>query len=110
MKNNLVALSIFFLGLCIVIGSWVISSGLGVKANVSRIQSVQQHQLLTQSELVNYLGISKEAIQKLTELPDDVDTTSGLPYIKIGEKFYYPKSAIDKWLLNVDLTTITINK
>jgi len=106
MKNNLVALSIFFLGVCIVIGSWIIPKGFNVQPNDSTIQAVQ-HQLLTQSELVNYLGLSKDEIQKLTELPDGDDSyTSELPHIKIGSKIYYPKSAIDKWLLNVELTTI----
>lgn len=106
MKNNLVAFSIFFLGVCIVIGSWIIHNGLFAQPNVSTKQAVQ-HQLLTQSELVNYLGLSKEEIQKLTELPDGDDSyTSELPHIKIGSKIYYPKSALDKWLLNVELTTI----
>jgi len=105
MKNNIVALSIFFLGVCIVIGSWMISNGLSVKPNISTKQAVK-HQLLTQSELVRYLGLSKEEIQILTELPDAGGYTSELPHIKIGTKFYYPKSAIDKWLLNVKLTTI----
>lgn len=104
MKNYIIAISIFLLGVCIVIGSWMISSGL--KTKVPTKQAIQ-HQLLTQSELVEYLGLSKEEIQKLTELYDgDGSYTSELPHIKIGSEFYYPKSAIDKWLLNVQLTTI----
>ncbi|MET3195678.1 helix-turn-helix domain-containing protein [Bacillus sp. OAE603] len=106
MKSNLVALSICFLGICIVIGSWIIPNALSIQPTVETKHSVQ-HQLLTQSELVNYLGLSKEEIQQLTELSDGGDVyTSELPHIKIGSKFYYPKSAIDKWLLNVELTTI----
>ncbi|PGL68873.1 helix-turn-helix domain-containing protein [Bacillus sp. AFS055030] len=104
MKNYVIAISIFLLGICIVIGSWMISRGL--KTEVSAKQAVQ-HQLLTQSELVEYLGLSKEEIQKLTELSNgDGSYTSELPHIKIGYEFYYPKSAIDKWLLNVQVTTI----
>lgn len=105
MKNNIVAISIFCLGVCIVIGSWMISNGLSVKPNIYTKQAVN-HQLLTQSELIRYLGLSKEEVQKLTELPDADGYTSELPHIKIGTKLYYPKAAIDKWLLNVDLTTI----
>lgn len=48
-----------------------------------------------------------EEIQKLTELPDgDNGYTSELPHIKIGLKNYYPKSAIDRWLLNIEVTNI----
>ncbi|MFF2878633.1 helix-turn-helix domain-containing protein [Gottfriedia sp. NPDC057991] len=86
------------------IGSWMISNGMGTKVSTS---PTVQHQLLTQSELVDYLGLSKEEIQKLTELNDGEDGyTSELPHLKIGSEFYYPKSAIDKWLINVDLTVI----
>ncbi|KQL32833.1 hypothetical protein AN960_22950 [Bacillus sp. FJAT-25509] len=106
MKNYIIAISIFLLGICIVIGSWMISNGMGTKVSTSL--SVQhQHQLLTQSELVDYLGLSKEEIQKLTELDDGEGSySSELPHLKIGSEFYYPKSAIDKWLVNVELTTI----
>ena len=104
MKNYSIAISIFLLGVCIVIGSWMISNGLGIKTSTS---IAVQHQLLTQSELVDYLGLSKEEIKKLTELYDgDGGYSSELPHIKIGSEFYYPKSAIDKWLINVDLITV----
>lgn len=76
----------------------------GKKTTTSR---TVQHQLLTETELVNYLGLSKEEIQKLTELDDEEGSySSELPHIKIGSQFYDPKSAIDKCLINVDLITI----
>jgi hypothetical protein len=49
MKNYSIAISIFLLGVCIVIGSWKISNGLGSKATTSR---AEQPQLLTQTELL----------------------------------------------------------
>ncbi|MEH7402707.1 DNA-binding protein [Gottfriedia acidiceleris] len=77
---------------------------MGKKTTTSR---PVEHQLLKETELVNYLGLSKEEIQKLTELDDgDGSYSSDLPHIKIGSEFYDPKSAIDKWLINVDLITI----
>ncbi|XRG80121.1 DNA-binding protein [Rossellomorea sp. GAMAL-10_SWC] len=77
---------------------------MGKKTTTSR---PVQHQLLKETELVNYLGLSKEEIQKLTELDDgDGSYSSELPHIKIGSEFYDPKSAIDNWLINVDLITI----
>ena len=104
MKNYIIALSIFLLGVCIVIGCYMISNGMRTKVSTKQ---VVQNQLLTPSELVKYLGLSKEEIQKLTEIDDGDDSyTSELPHIKIGSEFYYPKSAIDKWLINVELTTI----
>jgi len=105
MKNNLLAVSIFLLGICIVLGCWIIPNNISPKPEVTK--PTVQHQLLTQSELGKYLGLSKMEIQKLTELRDGENSyTSELPHIKIGSKYYYPKPAIDKWLLSVELTTI----
>ncbi|MGG1680345.1 helix-turn-helix domain-containing protein [Neobacillus sp. NRS-1170] len=105
MKNNLIALSIFCFAVCFVIGCWLISDSLsGKKAN--KIKETQ-HQLLTKSEVANYLGISPEEVQKLTEISNGEDSfTSEIPHIKIDKTDYYPKTAIDKWLQNVELTVV----
>ncbi|NRD76605.1 helix-turn-helix domain-containing protein [Bacillus sp. BRMEA1] len=96
MKNNLTALSIFCLALSIVIGSWLISN----RINVNQ-QSPSQSILLTQSELASYLGLSIEEVTKLGPTKEeDGSYTSVLPYLKIGNKVYFSKSAVDKWLTN----------
>ena len=106
MKNNLVAFSIFFLGVCFVIGSYLISNAINRQPKSTKISNAQ-HQLLTQSELARYLGLSEEEIQQLTEYPTgEGGFTSEIPHIKSGNTFYYPKSAIDQWLLKVQLTIV----
>lgn len=105
MKNNLVSLSIFSLAVCFVIGCWLISDSLSAKKNYNTKET--QHQLLTKSEVAKYLGISPEEVQKLTEIPNGENSfTSEIPHIKIDKTDYYPKKAIDKWLLDTELIVI----
>lgn len=105
MKNNLVALSIFSLAVCFVIGCWLISDSLSGKKNYNTKET--QQQLLTKSEVANYLGISPEEVQKLTEIPNGENSfTSEIPHIKFDKTDYYPKKAIDKWLLNTELIVV----
>lgn len=47
-------------------GSWILSNALNHKPDVSLNQTTQR-QLLTQSELVDYLGLRKGEIQLLTD-------------------------------------------
>lgn len=106
MKNNLVALSILCLAVCFVIGSWLISDSL---RNISTqpTKQIAQQQLLTQSEVADYLGISIVEVQKITEIPNGQNSyISEIPHIKIEDKIYYPKKAIDRWLLNVELIVV----
>lgn len=106
MKNNLVALSIFCLAICFVIGSWFISNGLKNKEEQTMKQP-SQHQLLTQPEVAHYLGISIEEVQMLTEVPNGQNSyTSEIPHIKIENAIYYPKKAIDRWMANLELTVV----
>lgn len=103
MKNNiLVSLSIFCLGICFVIGCWLISNGLKEKQNPS-----MKHQLLTQAEVADYLGLSIEEVRKITEIPNGENSyTSEIPHIKIEDKIYYPQNAIDKWMLEMELIVL----
>jgi len=108
MKNNLLALSIFGLGLCFVLGCWLISDSLRDKETDSNVET--EHPLLTKSEVADYLGISEAEVQKLTNLYNEYDVegsyTIELPHIKIDKSYYYPKMAIDTWLLSVELPTV----
>lgn len=102
MKNNLIALSIFCLALSIGIGSWLISNRINVNQQPSS-QSV----LLTESELASYLGLSNEEVKKLGPTKEEDGAYSKvLPYLQIGNKVYFSKTAIDKWLTNNEATSI----
>jgi hypothetical protein len=106
MRNNLVALSIFCLGLCFVIGSWLISNSLSDE-EITQVKQTQYNELLTISEVAKYLGLSNEEVVKLTETPHgDHSYSSEIPHIKIDKTYYYPKKAIDQWLLAVELTVV----
>lgn len=110
MKNNFVAISICWFAVCFVIGSWLISNGLSnqtLKLSNKSEKLPFQHQLLSESEVANYLGISMDEVQKLTKIPDGENSyRSEIPHIEIENKTYYSKNAIDKWLLNVELTVV----
>ncbi|RHW43289.1 DNA-binding protein [Neobacillus notoginsengisoli] len=106
MKNNLIALAIFSLAVSFVIGCLILSNSLTKKAT-KPINVPKQHQLFTQQEAADYLGISTEEVQRLTEIPDGENSyTSEIPHIRIGETIYYPKLAIDKWLLDLQLVFV----
>ncbi|MBY0122251.1 helix-turn-helix domain-containing protein [Bacillus sp. S/N-304-OC-R1] len=100
MKNNLIATSIFSLAIAIVIGSWLISSGLNnsreqMVNEKSNKETTREEPLLTLSELGDYLGITEEEIKMFVS--EDV-TKSQIPYLKIGNEFYFSVKAIDRWL------------
>ncbi len=107
MKNYLTSLSIFCLAIGIVIGSWLISDGLkATRSNPMQSPKVY-NKLLSQNELASYLGISVNESKKLGPIPDGTeDTSSILPYIKIGKKIYYSKAAIAQWLTNNRQVTV----
>ncbi|TYS13504.1 hypothetical protein FZC78_21305 [Rossellomorea vietnamensis] len=96
MKNDLISLSIFSLAIAIVIGSWFISNGLSNSGVHTDAEEVQQEQLLTQSELGEYLGLTEEEIKMF--ISEDI-SKSMIPYIKVGNEFYFSVKAIDKWLV-----------
>ena len=104
------ALSIFSLAVSIVISGWLISQGLNnVEKNQTQqqIKEIAQHHLLTPSELADYLGLSIEEVQKLGPIfAIEGIQSSELPYMKIGNKYYYSKVAIDKWLLTTDSVSV----
>ncbi|MDX8360375.1 MULTISPECIES: hypothetical protein [Bacillaceae] len=129
MKENLIARSLFTLAICIVIGSWLISSSIsrgnekiadyisdsnwGISNQILDLQeeliaansiSSTQKQLLNSDELGEYLGIRDFQVKLL--LPDS-NNDSPMPYVKIGKEYYFPKSGIDKWLTDLDAFIIS---
>ncbi len=53
---------------------------------------------MTTKEVANYFGIGQEEMYKLGPVGGEGYTSSILPYVKIGNKVYYSKFAIDRWL------------
>lgn len=101
MKGNLTAFSIFTLAIAIVIGSWLVSNGLKAEEpykEESDAWKIQEKELLTQFELAEYLGITAEEVQMLLPLEVEGSITSSIPFIKIGNVYYFPIKGIDKWL------------
>ncbi len=105
MKNHLIAMSIFSVGICFLIGSLLLSNSFREEKTNTKKES--QHELLTISELADYLGITVEEVQTLTEVEEGLGVTSSyIPHIKMEKTNYYPKRAIDKWLLDTELTVV----
>ncbi|WP_066070635.1 helix-turn-helix domain-containing protein [Neobacillus soli] len=107
MKNHFIALSIVCLGLCFVIGSWLIARGISENAanvkELSRLtaanEKVEKPLLLNQDELAAYLGISVEEVRILSPVTTDGSMfESPIPYIQIGNVVYFSKAAVDLWL------------
>lgn len=103
MKNNFIALSIVILGICILMGSWLIADGLRtvnepIPPTTIEQADFSQTQLMTTNDVVDYLGIDQEEMYKLGPVGGEGYSSSILPYVKIGNKVYYSKLAIDMWL------------
>ena len=117
MKNNLIAISVFSLAISIVVGSWLISNGLSAdtlkQANQIELKEKNveddKKKLFTQEELAWYLGLSIEESRRLGPIGEGGTQTSILPFIKIGEKVYYSKEAIDQWLIEDGVASVQIN-
>ncbi|NDI33964.1 helix-turn-helix domain-containing protein [Chengkuizengella sediminis] len=86
--------AIVYLGICMMISAWLIS-------NAMHTNNQPEKQLLTKIELGKYLGLEKEALDKIVpEInPNEVHTLLDIPSIRINNLYYFPKKAIDEWLL-----------
>ncbi|RXT15342.1 hypothetical protein [Ammoniphilus sp. CFH 90114] len=58
--------------------------------------------VLTYGQTMRYLGVSGK------ELDHFINQTN-IPYIKLDNKFLFPKEALDQWLLNLGQKTYSIN-
>lgn len=104
-KINVVAVSIFLLAIAIVLNGWLISSKLHVEEQQDAEDSsiMTEKQLLTQSELGKYLGITEEELEKVMPKTSNGVTTSSIPYILIGERYYFPVKGVDRWLTETEV-------
>ncbi|MFS1512666.1 hypothetical protein VQL36_09540 [Chengkuizengella sp. SCS-71B] len=111
-KYLILSISIVFLGISIIIGTSRIADALlnDGKEDVDVVtaanlivdaltKETESAQLLSESELVEYLGIQEHQIDSL--VPKDGRGIE-LPYLRIGDQYYFPVSAIDKWLLETE--------
>jgi hypothetical protein len=101
LKHKTIEISILFLGVCIIIGSLLISYSFNISNqdfSIKSIETLQTHkQLLTRSELADYLGISESELIKLLSYGRE-NIRIGVPYIIIEDKYYYPVKAVNEWL------------
>lgn len=73
----------------------------------SSAEDFLQHQLLTQSEVAKYLGLSTEEVQNLGQESNDKSPEARLmPFKKIDDKYYYSKILIDEWLQIQETTNV----
>ena len=54
-----------------------------------------EHELINEKEVHDFMGISKEDAKSL------IEEYSNIPHIIINGKVYYPKEKLRKWLLNI---------
>ncbi|KPL60977.1 hypothetical protein [Rossellomorea vietnamensis] len=105
MKQLSTNISLIILGVCILIGAWMISNALqNSNSHITddqvtvNMNSTEGPQLLSSMELKDYLGISKEQLEMLYPRKEDDVIISEIPYIKMGYEYYFPVKAIDRWL------------
>lgn len=102
LKQYSIAIAIFSLAISFVIGSWLIATSLREQP-----KEPVQHQLLSQEEAADYLGIRVVEVLKLTEISDGSNSyISEILHVKVGKKVYYPKQAMDRWLLDMELIVV----
>lgn len=100
MANKFLIISIFTLGLFILIGSFVIANSVKQLGLQTSSQIEQKKELLSQSDLADYLGITDTELSKLLSIEDNAGPGEiGITSIKIDGKIYYPRRAVDEWLL-----------
>ncbi|WP_431803645.1 hypothetical protein [Halobacillus andaensis] len=109
MRQLTTNISLIFLGLCIFAGAWMVSSALNDSGSQNAVEQVTVHpaqderQLMSHSELKEYLGISDEQLEKILPEKEDNVTKSKIPYIKIDHEYYFSVKAIDKWLTETEV-------
>ncbi|MGC5323956.1 helix-turn-helix domain-containing protein [Brevibacillus sp. SYSU BS000544] len=115
MDNQSTQKNYLFLGVSIIIGAWFIYNGLGrvsfsadldtssitngLNSIAYRMQEeqpaaniAQKKKLLTESDVVEYLGISRADLTMLIQQTD-------IPYIQVNQIKFFPVNALDQWLL-----------
>ncbi|BCB02533.1 DNA-binding protein [Bacillus sp. KH172YL63] len=109
MKEYVMSIAVFSLAIAIVIGSWLIADGMkqeetAAKEEVKTEIVLQEKKLLTPGELKEYLGITDEELAIIMPRDGgDGTTSSQIPNIRIGNSYYFPRAAVDSWLLEMEM-------
>ncbi|MGX2962072.1 helix-turn-helix domain-containing protein (plasmid) [Peribacillus sp. JNUCC 23] len=108
MKQTTYLISAFILGLSIVISAFIFSntcSNSASKGNNSQTITNSIPDLMTRTELSEYLQISEQSIENIIQKDDlekaklsSYDTYHFIPYLKIDNQERFLKAEIDKWL------------
>lgn len=99
MKTNWIACSIFCLAISIAGGSWYIGTALKKENTEAEVQeAIQPQMLMKPDEAAAYLGISMEDFQKLGPFDQQNYDEGSIPFIRIGYKVYFTRTALDSWL------------
>lgn len=67
------------------------------------IKGNEQKQVLTVSEVIEFLSISKSHLYKLT-------STKRIPHSKQGKRLYFDRAALEHWLVSDPIELKTKNK
>lgn len=75
-----------------------ISQGLnGISNTIYSIKNqdnlISRKQIYNITDAANYLGISQFELESIVENKD-----SGIPYVKVNDKYIFNKDALDKWM------------
>ncbi|MFD2212678.1 hypothetical protein [Metabacillus endolithicus] len=100
MKVNIFVVSVCLLACSLLVSSFIISNAItnsyGGKKGKEEVYS--DHALMTKNDLEVYLGLTDEEVSRLLPKAEDDVTASEIPYLLIGDTYYFPAKAIDKWL------------
>ncbi|RKL65402.1 DNA-binding protein [Salipaludibacillus neizhouensis] len=93
-------LDFFWLAIAIAAAGYFIGDGLkninnpNAKSIIDSLDDDDEHELMKESEVHHFMGISKEDANSL------IKDHSDIPHIIINNNVYYPKSKLRKWLLD----------
>ena len=65
------------------------------KSFVDSLNEDDEHELIKESEVHHFMGVSKEDAKKLIKEHPDI------PHLKLNGHIYYPKSKLRKWLMEI---------
>ncbi len=96
-------LDFFWLAIGLATFGYFIGDGLknfknpSAKGFLDSLDEEDEHELLKESDIHYFAGISKEDTTKLIEEYPDI------PHIQLNGQVYYPKAQLRKWLKNIGI-------
>lgn len=111
MKRNLCFYSVIFLGVSMIISSYIISRSLNELANKNDILNASLTGSLSVSNMESYKNVS-DVLQtydagimlgyEQDNLIQDIKSgkLEGIPYIEVGDHYIFSKKALEEWVYN----------